>query len=190
MGGTPIQWVILITLMSSAFTALGIWLKYGPSRMLAANAKHIIDNDAAKTLRTEWESLNKQNRTDIHRLNNELQKIIKEQIDCAKELSEAHAINRANRDDMRTMMFLIRLLISEVKRLDPDPDNNIIIHQCEDIMAELDRRTHSSVVQPNKNGKSGALVAAETAVGDAKQTVVSAIETCEEVERTEGEAKT
>ncbi len=72
---------------------------------------------------------------------------------------------------MRTMKFLIRLLISEVKRLDPDPDNNIIIRQCDDILEEMDSREHMSAVLPAKNGKSGVLRSVEHTAEVADQAV-------------------
>ena len=153
------------SLVTWALILLAVWWVRGiPDRMRASNEARVIDNaDIAARLK-DW-------RTEVHGLKNELAKVAAKQAQCDSALAEAHSVNRQNHDRMTTMMFIIRLLISELKRLDP---KSVIVKQAEETLVHM-----NGGGDPNK---SDALNAAE-------HTVEAAKETCEEVKRVEGEGK-
>lgn len=156
------------TLLTACLIAVGLWIRGYPERMRASNEGKTIAAAEASERYKAW-------RLEIHELKNEIAKVSAKQVITDGQLSESLAVNRHLRTQMTTMLFLIRLLISELKRLDP---KSAIVKQAELTLGEMDQ--HSD---PNK---SDALNTAETAVQDAKQTVRSAQATCEEVKKEEG----
>lgn len=170
--GTLPQWGMLVTLLGIAAGLWTAWIRGAPERRRAANEARIIDNTEAGRLRDEFMALHKLDRKDIHDLRNSLAILTGDQHKCTKALGEAHAENLKNRDDMRTLLFLIRLLISEVKRLDPDPEN-IIIKQAEMTLLELERKRKAGdeVVVGAAETADRAVTAAEKTVDAARETV-------------------
>lgn len=138
---------------------LGVWWVRGmPDRGRVRNeAKVIADEELARRYK-EW-------RAEVHELKNQLAIVLAEQRKCNQALSAALALNRP-------VLFLIRLLIREVKRLDP---TSPIIDQAETTLEHLGQ----AIDDPNK---SDVLNAAEQAVEAAEQTV-------EEAKREDGAAK-
>jgi hypothetical protein len=172
--GVPLNLIlqggILSTLLILVAGIITVWIKGMPERMrVALEHRAIAATEAAQRFK-EW-------RNEVHALKNELAIVAAKQAGCDKALSEAHAINRANKGQTNTMLFIIRLLISELKRLDPQ---SIIVRQAEETLAHM----QGSMIDP---AKSQALNTAEGAVQDAKQTLASTQDTCAEVKRTEGE---
>lgn len=167
---------VLLVLLAGIVT---VFIKGIPERLRVQNETKQIEMTEAEALRSEYTKLNDQARKDIHDFREQLQTMQAKQYFSDRKLLEAATVQRQDRADMDTMMFLIRLLISEVKRLDPTPDNAIIA-QAESVLAHL--TTLRGVADPSK---SDALNTAEHAVADAKQTVRSATATCEEVKASE-----
>lgn len=174
--GTPFQGITAATVLALFALSFRSWLVNRPIMARAENERKIIDDADAARLRREFDDLNKQNRQDIHDLKDRLAGAIAAQHLSDKQLLEAASVQRQDRADMNSMVFLIRLLISEIKRLDPDP-NNKIIEQAEVVLAHMGRGSDPT--------KSDALNTAEHAVSDAKQTVRSATAACEEVKTSE-----
>lgn len=136
LDGTLPQWGTLLAVLGGL---LAWWIKGMPERARVKNEATVIEDTEAARIRAEYTALNKLAREDIHKLRNELAQVNAEQRKCGQALAEAHAETRSYKDDMSTLLFLIRLLVSEVKRLDPSPDN-IIIQQAEMMLEELERK--------------------------------------------------
>lgn len=166
-GGTLPQWITsagVLTLLAGLATA---YIRGWPERRRAKNEAKVIDHTEAETIRAEYQTLNKQARDDIHALRGELAAVNAAQVKCDKALTDAQADTRLYKEDMGTLLFLIRLLVSEVKRLDANP-HNIIIEQAEMTVDELARK------------RGVALDTVSTVVAKAEHTVEAAQETLAE----------
>lgn len=97
-----------------------VWIKGIPDRLRATNEGRASNSAELAQRYKAW-------RTEVHDLKNEVSKAIAEQAMCGRALAEALAINRP-------VLFLIRLLVREVKRLDPDSP---IVTQAESTMVDL-----------------------------------------------------
>lgn len=161
-GGTLVAMLTLLAIVGRA------WIVGIPERLRVANEGKIT---AASELSERYKAW----RVEVHGLKNDLMVVAKRQADCDKALAEAHSVNRHNEVQMRTMLFLIRLLIKELERLAPDSP---IIAQAK---ITLEQFGHF-IPDPNK---SDVLNTAEAAVEDARQTLSSTKDTCEEVKRAE-----
>ena len=164
LSGNTAQWTLVGVVITSFFTALGIWFKYEPDRKRANNEEKAIELSDAEKLRLEYTGLNKQARQDIHDMREQLATMQAKQHFSDRRLLEAATVQRQDRADMDTMMFLIRLLISEVKRLDKS-DNNAIIDQAETVLA------HLTTIRGAAIPKSETLTAAENAHLATQETV-------------------
>lgn len=166
--GTVFQGGTLAAILALLAVVLRTYIVGMPERArVALEGKTIATGEASERYRA-W-------RVEVHELKTEVAKVSARQYLTDKQLSEALAVNRHNEVQMRTMLFLIRLLISELKRLDPQ---SAIVKQAELTLEQMD--------EGRDPGKSDALNTAETAVQDAKQTLASTKDTCEEVKRSEG----
>lgn len=169
--------------ISALLLAVGIWWVRGMAdRRRAVNEGAVISNNDAATiraeLRAEYDDLNKQNRIDIHDLKDKLQLTSAAQHLSEKALLEAASCQRQDRSDMASMMFVIRLLLNELKRLDP---GSKVIEQAEMVLAHIEHGHHDDP------SKSRALDNAEHTVADTKQAYLSATTACEEVKASEEE---
>lgn len=157
--GTPFQG---ITALFLGIAAIGIWYVRGmPDRTRAKNEGRVIDDADDALKRREW-------RAEIHEVKNELAKVVAALVACNRIATAAVALNEQ-------MMFLFELLLSEHE--DQHPDSKIV--QRARLMFD---RISRELKDPSK---SDALNTAETAVEDARQTLSSTKETCEEVKRSE-----
>ncbi len=174
--GSAAQWATLAAIIIGGITA---WFKYGPDRKRADNEGIIIANMDAERLRREYDDLNQQNRKDIHDLKDKLAVTEAAIHQSDKALLKAASVQLQDRADMNSMMFLIDLLISEVKRLDPDPENKIIA-QAEMVLAHMrEQRTGGNPSQ------TPAMNTADHTLADAKQTVRSATVARDEIKASE-----
>lgn len=133
-----------------------------PAIKKIANEGRKIQVDEHALIRTDYVRQITDLRVAIHDMRNELQIVNSNQLKTDRMLAESTATNRHNKDQMSTMLFLIRLLISELKRLDPD---SIIVAQAEATLAQM--------TQADDPSKSPLRNVAEHALADAKQTVIS-----------------
>lgn len=169
--------------ITSALVLLAVWWIRGiPDRIRAANERKVIDNSDAATLRNEFNELNKLNRRDIHDLKEKAaiaeaaaHKAAKDHAvdrqEYDRRLLEASSVMRESRADMEHLLFIIQCLIDEVKRLDPDPDNNRSIQQADAVLLHMSRKREVPVSDPSK---SNALNSAENTARDTKQADISA----------------
>ncbi len=162
--GNVVTWLFLIF-----GGALIWWIRGMPARKLADNEGQRVDNEIKIAAAAELADRFRAWRQEVHELKNSLAKVAAEQIKCGEALADAHTLNRRNKDQMNTMLFIIRLLISELKRLDPD---SVIVMQAEATMAHMNGHDDPT--------KSSALVAAEHTLDAAKETIA-------EVKHSEGE---
>ena len=180
--GTVPQWGMLVTLLTMAVGMATVWIRHGPARMAQANAATVIEHTDSALLRAEYLALNEKTRKDYHDLANEFQKLVGTQKTCEKALLESRAENRGYRDDMQMLLFLAKLLIKEIKRLDPDP-NNLIIEQAEMTLFQLEQKHNPSPPEPTKSPQRQA---AEGAVLSAERTLDAAAHTVDEIDAEEG----
>ena len=157
--GTAFQGGTLFAIIVAAFTALGIWIKHGPDRTRAKNEGDQIEVDAAEVIRTDYAQQVKEFRAEVHKYRNELHAV-------QGELNKSLRLSSQRNDRINNMMFIIRLLISELKRLDPD---SIVVKQAEAMLIQMDR---------TDGGKSSALDAAEHTL-DAAQATVAVVKKAE-----------
>lgn len=163
--GSTALWTLVGIAVTSFFTALGIWFKYGPARMKAKNEEKVIDQSGMEKVIINNTAQLKDFRDEVHKYRNEMQVL-------QGELWASNRVSNQRSDRIDTLETIIELLLSEIERLDP---NSIVVRQAKIML----RRVVA------EQGKSSALNTAEHAVADAKQTVVSATATCDEVRATE-----
>lgn len=182
LSGQPIQWAILVTLVTATFGALGIWLKTRPDKMRAENEAVIIHN-AESALRF------KEFREEVHSYKNQVAKLLaaqvlsdKKYIELEKLLTHALATSGVRRDQMNNMMNLIALLIAEVERIDP---KSIIVPQAKALLKSMREASMLTDLPTPDPMKSDALNNAEHAVHDAEQTVRTTVQTVKEVKASE-----
>lgn len=150
--GTFPQWILLITVLGGGVT---VFIKGIPQRTKAnSDAKQAENNDYAQQI--------KELRVEMHGYRNELHVL-------QQRLSQAESSSRVRADRITNMMFIVRLLISELRRLDPQ---SVIVNQAEALLEQMDRAdTHPMT----------ATETAERAVTKAKQTVKAAEATVTEL---------
>ena len=129
-------------------------------RKRASNEGHKILTEEHTLIRQDYTKQIIDLRVAMHELRNEMQVLTNSHQSTTKLLVEAQSINRHNKEQMHTMMFLIKLLISELKRIDPD---SIIVAQAESTLNQMTAGADPS--------DSHALEAAKIAAKDARQTV-------------------
>ena len=173
--GTAAQWGLLASFIVAACTTLGIWLKSRPDQTRADNEAKAQETDEQAVIRTYNIEQIKGWRREVHEVNERLHAVLLEQDRSNRAITEATSVIRGYENDRRAMMLLIKLMVADMRK--KDPSNPLIAHS-ELVLSHL-----SDAHDPNK---SDALNNAETAVADAKQTVLSATATFDEVKSAEG----
>lgn len=180
--GNVITWTLIFAV------AVMWWIRGIPDRTRARNEGRVIDHARDERQYREW-------RAEVHGYKNEVMGLRGELAASDKKLAEmerllAHTLSTSSvrKEQMNSMMSLIELLIAELERIDED---SIIVPQAKVLLKQM-RDAAARTVEPLKMGdptKSDALNTAEGAVLDAKQTLASTKDTCEEVKRVEGNGK-
>jgi hypothetical protein len=165
--GTLPQWGSFLSLVAIIMGGIIVYIKGIPERGRVRNEATVIDVDADTVLRAEYVEQIKEFRREVHGYRNELQVI-------QGELTRSESASRRRGDRIRNMEFVIRLLVSELKRL--QPNGSIVVDQAEAMMAQMDRDGAE-----DGRHKSTALQSAETAVTAARKTVRSAEHTVVEI---------
>ncbi len=122
--GSAAQWATFVVIIIGGITA---WFKYAPERRRAANEGDQIKINEAELIRTDYAKQIADFRREVHGYKNEVAKVT-----AALSLSESA---RRRRDDrIAQMMFVLRLLMSEVRRLDP---KSVILDQAEAMLEQM-----------------------------------------------------
>lgn len=152
--GTATQtgsFVVLLAIAAGLFTA---WIKGMPERSRVANEGRQIDIQEAEQIRVDYAQQIKDFRSEVHGYRNDLAKM-------EARLSQSESTSRRRSDVIKDMMFIIRLLISELKRIEP---HSIIVGQAEAMLARMG---------PTETSKTDALTAAEATEASAQETVAT-----------------
>ena len=168
--GTTAAWTLVGIAITSFFTALGIWIKYGPDHKRAANEEKVIEGTEMDRVLANLQQQVHEYRAEVHAYRNEVQAL-------QGELSAATKVSNQRSDRIDTLELIIELLLSELERIDP---HSIIVRQAKIML----RR-----VSANDPAKSAALNVVEHAVADAKQTVRSTERAADEIRVNEAKAK-
>lgn len=176
VGNFP-QWGAFLSLMGLLVGAVTVYIKGIPERTRARNEGAGQESNAETAIRKEYVDQIREFRKEVHGYRNDLQII-------AIRLNTSESISRQRGDRIRNMLFIIRLLISELKRIDP---TSIVVSQAEAMIEQMVRDNVDSI-EPLPP-ESGALHAAKDAVADAKDTLASTEKTVARVLKNEGDGK-
>lgn len=146
-GGTFGAALIVLAVVARTYI-LGI-----PERARVRNEAKVIDNAEVAMRFKEW-------RAEVHAMKNELA-VVK------AELHSSNAQRARNRDRFNMVLFILRLVMTELRRLDPQ---SAVIRQADALLAQVTEEEESP----------------EDAVSAAKATVASAEVTLEEVKKDAG----
>lgn len=156
--GSPFQGGIFVTLVLILGFVIRTWIVGMPARKLAEtegervkNEGKVIDNAEVALRFKEW-------RAEVHAMKNELAVV-------QAELHQSNAQRARNRDRFNMVLFILRLVMAELRRLDPDSP---VIRQADELLKQ---------VTDEEPGD---------AVSAAKATVSAAEHTLEEVQKNGG----
>ena len=150
--GTLPQWGTFAALIAAILAGATAYIKGSPQRTKASSDAKQADNaDYADQIRLF--------RDEVRALNREVKAL-------QERLTQAESASRLRADRITNMTFIIRLLISELRRLDP---NSIIVQQAEALLQQMDI------------GKAPPAIEADRAVEKAQDTVVAAKATVAEL---------
>ena len=152
--GTLPQWGTFAALLAAIAAGFTAYIKGSPHRTKANSDAKQADNadyaDQIKLFRDEVRALNREVKT------------------LQERLTQAESASRLRADRITNMTFIIRLLISELRRIDP---NSIIVQQAEALMRQMDHAEAPAIPT----------VEADRAVEKAQDTVVAAKATVAEL---------
>lgn len=154
----------LVALIAGIAMAVGAWMKQRPASQHAENEAMQISSKEAELIRTDYAQQIRDFRLEVHDYRNELHAVV-------LRLSTSEAQSKRRGDKLTMMAFVLRLVMTELRRLDP---GNQIIDQAEALLGQI--------LAEDDPAKSQTLNAAEHAVKAAETTVA-------EVKRSEGNGK-
>lgn len=172
LGGTLPQWGAFISLLGIVAGGITVYIKGIPQRIKASS-------DAKQAENADYADQIQKFRDEVHGYRNELQASRNEIHAMQGRLTAAESASRLRADRITNMTFIIRLLISELRRLDPQ---SIIVQQAEALMNQMQAGELNAPVTVETDASE----AAHTAVTKAQDTVMAAQAT---VEKLEGGAK-
>ena len=152
--GTLPQWGTFAALLVAIFGGITAYIKGSPHRTKA-------NSDAKQADNADYADQIKLFRDEVKTLNREV-KVLQER------LTQAESASRLRADRITNMTFIIRLLISELRRIDP---NSIIVQQAEALLKQMD----------HVEGSTTPAVEADRAVEKAQDTVIAAKATVAEL---------
>lgn len=155
LSGSFAQWALFGTAVTAFFTALGIWFKHAPDRRRAANELEQIKINEAELIRTDYTKQIKDFRLEVHGYRNDLAVI-------QLRLEKSESVSRQRSDRINNMMFIIRLLISELKRHGP----SIIVDQAEAMLRQMGETDEGANKSPALSAAEHAEQAASLTVGE------------------------
>ena len=155
LSGSFAQWALFGTAITAFFTALGIWFKHGPDRKRAANEAQLIEINEAEMIRTDYAKQIRDFRMEVHGYRNDVHVL-------QARLEKSESVSRQRSDRITNMMFIIRLLISELKRHGP----SIIVDQAEAMLRQMGEMDDGINKSPALNAAEHAAQAAEVTVDE------------------------
>lgn len=116
------------TLLAILGAGLMWWIKGMPDRRRAMNEAEQIAVNEAELIRTDYAKQIAAFRTEVHGYKNELQAIY-------GQLALSESARRRRDDRIASMMFVLRLLMSELRRLDAD---SVVLQQAESMLKQME----------------------------------------------------
>ncbi len=161
--GTLPAWGAFLSLLAILMGAVTVYIRGIPDRFRVKNEARQIEINEAELIRADYAKQIADFRTEVHGYRNDLQAVMGKQAETEKELERARSVSRQRSDRINNMMFIIRLLISELRRLDP---TSIIVKQAEAMLLQMgEDDPHKSMTL---NAAEHAVEAAENTVAEVK----------------------
>jgi hypothetical protein len=126
--GTLSQFGTFVGVLAIVAGMVTVWIRGIPERRRVENEARAMDIDEAEKIRTDYAQQIRDFRKEVHGYRNDLQNM-------EARLSQSESTSRRRSDVIKDMMFIIRLLISELKRTEPQ---SIIVGQAEAMLARMD----------------------------------------------------
>ncbi len=153
--GTLPQWGAFLSLLTLIAGCITVYIKGIPERLRVTNEGVALKAKIEEDLRGEAAMRFKEFRTEVHSLRNELAKYV-------TELTISEASRRRGSDKLSMMAFVLKLVMGELRRLDPKSQ---IVDQAEKLLEGILED------DPPEADKSKALKQAEFTVSAAHDTV-------------------
>lgn len=150
--GTLPQWGTFAALLAGIVAAVTAYIRGSPHRTKA-------NSDAKQADNADYADQIKLFRNDVNALTSRVNVL-------QERLTQSESNNRIRADRITNMTFIIRLLISELRRIDP---NSIIVQQAEALLKQMDHVEGTPTVE------------ADRAVEKAQDTVIAAKATVAEL---------
>lgn len=167
--GTVPQWGTFLGILIGLIGLATVFVKGIPERTKAiSEAKQADNSDYAKQIKDLIDQVHDL-RNELQENRNDLRATRREVDEVNKRLTQSESSSRQRADRITNMTFIIRLLISELRRIDP---NSIIVQQAEALLEQMDIGEKSTVAAAD---------VADRAVEKAQDTVVAAKATVAEL---------
>lgn len=122
------QWGSFGSLFGIFVLALTTWIKGIPERLRVKNESVALQAKIEEDLRGEAAHRFQEFRDEVHGLRNELQVM-------SSRLSKSETTSRRRADKLSMMLFILHLLMTELRRLDPDSD---VLKQAEALLNRIE----------------------------------------------------
>ncbi len=161
--GTLPQWGAFLSLLAILMGGVTVYIRGIPDRLRVRNEARQIEIDEAELIRSDYAQQIVEFRKEVHGYRNELHAVALRQNSTEKALTEAQRISRQRSDRINNMMFVLRLVMSELRRLDP---SSVILKQAEAMLGSMGE--DDPLKSPTLNAAEHAVEAAETTVAEVK----------------------
>lgn len=158
--GTAFQGGSFAALLSLLGLAIAAYFKYAPAMAAQKNEGKKIDLEEDQQIRADYAAQIADFRKEVHSYRNELAKVASLQAATEKRLNMSEATSRRRSYRIDNMMFVIRLLISELRRLDPD---SVIVKQAEAMLLQMQDEDRLEGLASNQSPALAAAVESERA---------------------------
>jgi hypothetical protein len=145
-GGTLAAMLVLLAIVARAYI-VGM-----PERRRAANEGKVIDNAEVALRFKEW-------RAEVHAMKNELALV-------QARLHQSDAQRARNKDRFNMVLFILRLVMAELRRIDPE---SAVIKQAEALLGQVTEQEDDPDKTPAVNAAEHTLEAAKATLSEVKQ---------------------
>lgn len=122
------QWGSFASLFGLFILALTTWIKGIPDRLRVKNETVALQAKIEEDLRGEAAHRFQEFRDEVHGLRNELQVM-------SSRLSKSETTSRRRADKLSMMLFILQLLMTELRRIDPDSP---VLKQAEGLLNRIE----------------------------------------------------